>query len=125
MRVHDLFTHTAGLSYGFDEQSALDEMYRKSLWAKMETHPETTLEEGDPAIAHLPLAYHPGRAFRYSVAIDVLGYIVQVVSGQAVRGLLAGTHLWPAGHARHGVLGAARKSRRAWRRCMARPRAAG
>lgn len=82
IRVHDLFTHTAGLSYGFDEHSTLDDMYRRLLWAKVEAQPEATLEEVIQWIATLPLADHPGRAFRYSVAIDVLGYIVQVVSGK-------------------------------------------
>jgi CubicO group peptidase (beta-lactamase class C family) len=82
MLVHDLFTHTAGLSYGFDEHSALDDMYRNLLWAKIDANPDTTLEEVIQMVARLPLAYHPGRAFRYSVAIDVLGYIVQVVSGK-------------------------------------------
>ena len=36
MTVHDLFTHSGGLSYGFDQQSALDELYRKELWQRTE-----------------------------------------------------------------------------------------
>jgi CubicO group peptidase (beta-lactamase class C family) len=79
--VHDLFTHTAGLSYGFDEQSALDRLYVEN-WIKFDRNPDLTLDEAVNAFAKLPLAYHPGTAYRYSVAIDVLGYLVQLVSGQ-------------------------------------------
>ncbi len=81
IRIHDLFTHTAGLSYGFDDQSALDALYRKNLWEKVTPKPQSSLEEVVQTLAKLPLAYHPGKAFRYSLAIDVLGYVVQVASG--------------------------------------------
>lgn len=79
--VHDLFTHTGGLSYGFDQQSALDEIYRKELWQRTEKDSQMTLEEMVTILARLPLASHPGTAFRYSLSIDVLGYIVQLASG--------------------------------------------
>jgi CubicO group peptidase (beta-lactamase class C family) len=79
--VHDLFTHSGGLSYGGDEHSALDEMYRKEVWGPRERGEDPTLEEWMTILSKLPLAYHPGTAFRYSVSIDVLGYIVQKASG--------------------------------------------
>lgn len=78
--IQDLLTHTAGLSYGGDENSALDALYRKDLWKLLEKEPGKTLEEMVTLLARLPLANHPGTVFRYSLAIDVLGYIVQVVS---------------------------------------------
>lgn len=81
MRVHDLFTHSSGLSYGFDEHSVLDEMYRKEIWEPREKGEDPSLEEVMMILSKLPLAYHPGTAFRYSVSIDVLGYIVQMTSG--------------------------------------------
>jgi CubicO group peptidase (beta-lactamase class C family) len=81
IRVHDLFTHTAGLSYGFDEQSALDNMYVQNLWETVMSKPQSALEDVVQILAKLPLANHPGKAFRYSMAIDVLGYIVQAASG--------------------------------------------
>jgi CubicO group peptidase (beta-lactamase class C family) len=80
--VHDLLTHTAGLSYGFDENSALDERYRKEFWEPSDKEPGLSLEEMVTALAKLPLASHPGTIFRYSVAIDVLGYLVQLVADQ-------------------------------------------
>jgi CubicO group peptidase (beta-lactamase class C family) len=79
--VHDLLTHTAGLSYGFDEGVYIDELYRQHVWSAVEANPDLTLEAFVAQIAKLPLAHQPGTAFRYSVATDVLGYLVQGVSG--------------------------------------------
>lgn len=81
IRVHDLFTHTSGLSYGFDQQSPLDDLYRKEFWGRMEKDPHVSLEEMVQILAELPLAFQPGSAFRYSFSIDVLGLIVQIASG--------------------------------------------
>jgi CubicO group peptidase (beta-lactamase class C family) len=86
--VHDLFTHSSGLSYGFDQQSALDDIYRKELFKRMEKDSQMTLEELITILARLPLAFHPGTAFRYSFSIDVLGYIIQVISGMPFEDFL-------------------------------------
>ncbi len=88
MTVHDLFTHSGGLSYGFDQQSALDDLYRKELWQRTEKDSQMTLEELVTILARLPLAFHPGTAFRYSLSIDVLGYIVQAASGMPFEDFL-------------------------------------
>jgi CubicO group peptidase (beta-lactamase class C family) len=79
--IRDLLTHTAGLSYGFDENVQLDDLYRAHVWGPMETNPALTLREFVDAVAKMPLAFSPGTQFRYSVAIDVLGYLVEVISG--------------------------------------------
>jgi CubicO group peptidase (beta-lactamase class C family) len=79
--VRDLLTHTAGLSYGFDDGVYIDELYRQHLWGPLEANPHLTLEDLVGAVAKLPLAFQPGTQFRYSFAIDVLGYLVQVVAG--------------------------------------------
>jgi CubicO group peptidase (beta-lactamase class C family) len=78
--IRDLFTHTAGLSYGFD-QNHIDALYRKHVWGAQEANPATTLEELVLAVARQPLVFQPGTRFRYSVATDVLGYLVQVIAG--------------------------------------------
>jgi CubicO group peptidase (beta-lactamase class C family) len=80
--IRDLLTHTAGLSYGFDANVYIDQLYQKKVWAKLDKTPDMTLEEVIKLVASLPLAHQPGTAFRYSMATDVLGYLVQVVSGQ-------------------------------------------
>ena len=78
--IHDLLTHTAGLSYGFDDDVYIDELYRKKLWAFVEKNPGMTLQACIERVSKLPLAFQPGTMFRYSFATDVLGYLVQVVS---------------------------------------------
>lgn len=79
--VHDLLTHTAGLSYGFDQNSFLDRLYQERVWGPQRTNPEATLAMLVGELARLPLAHQPGTQFRYSMATDVLGYLVEVVSG--------------------------------------------
>lgn len=97
MTVHDLCTHTAGLSYGIDEYSALDELYRKEFWDILDKQADVTLEDMIQLIVKLPLAFHPGTAFRYSLAIDVLGYIVQMTSGQPFADFLKERIFCPLG----------------------------
>jgi len=81
IQIRDLLTHTAGLSYGFDPNDYLDGLYRKQLWEQQESLFEKGFEAVINAVAALPLAFQPGTAFRYSFATDVLGFLVQVVSG--------------------------------------------
>lgn len=80
--IQDLLTHSAGLSYGFEPESYLDDLYREKVWKPLESADGATLEDTISAVARLPLAFHPGTAFRYSFATDVLGYLVQVVAGK-------------------------------------------
>jgi CubicO group peptidase (beta-lactamase class C family) len=79
--IRDLLTHTAGLSYGFMENDYLDELYRENVWKALEAEESPTLQMMIEKIARLPLAFHPGTRFNYSMATDVLGYLVEVVSG--------------------------------------------
>jgi CubicO group peptidase (beta-lactamase class C family) len=88
MTVHDLFTHSSGLSYGFDQQSALDDLYRKALRQRLDKDSSLTLADFVAILTELPLAFHPGTAFRYSFSIDVLGYIIQLTSGMPFEDFL-------------------------------------
>lgn len=87
--IHDLLTHSGGLSYGSDEHSALDDLYRKNF-ERMDKEVEPIMEKRVLAFvqAKLPLAFHPGTGFRYSISIDLLGYIVQLASGQLFEDFL-------------------------------------
>jgi CubicO group peptidase (beta-lactamase class C family) len=85
--IRDLMTHTAGLSYGSDD-IYIDELYRKHVWGPKEANPDTTLADWIGELAKLPLASQPGTRFRYSVATDVLGYLVQVISGMPFEAFL-------------------------------------
>ena len=79
--ILDLLTHTAGLSYGFEpELSYVDKLYAQRRQEMQRDGREVTLEELVRELTRLPLAFQPGRAWRYSMATDVLGYLVQVVA---------------------------------------------
>ena len=80
MQVRDLFTHTAGLTYGFLFQHEVDALYRREQIAR----PDETLEEMCARLAGLPLLFSPGTRWNYSHATDVLGRIVEVASGQTL-----------------------------------------
>ncbi len=78
--VHDLLTHQAGLSYGFYEDSPVEAMYREVDFR----NPNRSVAQAIQALVTLPLLYQPGTAWRYSVATDVLGHLVELVSGQSL-----------------------------------------
>jgi CubicO group peptidase (beta-lactamase class C family) len=84
MTVHQLFTHTAGLSYGFT-QHPVDQLYREADLAHSKDPTQVIVSE----LATLPLVFDPGTAWNYSVATDVLGRIVEIVSGQSLADFFA------------------------------------
>jgi CubicO group peptidase (beta-lactamase class C family) len=81
MTVLDLLRHTAGLTYGFHNRTLIDAAYRARRISEMDT------EGGLPAmmaqLEKLPLEYSPGEAWIYSVATDVVGRLVEVISGHS------------------------------------------
>ena len=85
MTVHDLLRHTSGLTYGIFGNSPVDELYKKSNMFRSKS-----LAEMVAVIARLPLAHQPGEAWEYSVSTDVLGRIVEVVSGMDLDAFVAG-----------------------------------
>jgi CubicO group peptidase (beta-lactamase class C family) len=72
--IRQLLTHTAGLANNYIGNR---EFYRQT----MEIRPDDTLESLIKRLAALPLNYQPGEAWQYSAATDVVGRIVEVVSG--------------------------------------------
>jgi CubicO group peptidase (beta-lactamase class C family) len=96
VRIWHLLTHTAGLTYGFLRNHPVDAMYRAQGF-----------EWGSPRgvdlagcvdeWAGLPLLFQPGSEWNYSVATDVLGRLVEVVSGQSLDEFLASRILGPLG----------------------------
>jgi CubicO group peptidase (beta-lactamase class C family) len=81
MKVIDLATHTAGLTYGFMMRSAVDAAYRKMKVIDRQT--QGGLQGMVDQLAQLPLDFSPGTAWNYSVSIDVLGYLVEKLSGMS------------------------------------------
>ena len=81
MKVVDLVTHTSGLTYGFMMRTAVDAAYRKAKINDFNT--EGGLEGMMEQLSHIPLEFSPGTQWNYSVAIDVMGYLVEKCSGQS------------------------------------------
>ncbi|MCX7670145.1 MAG: beta-lactamase family protein [Anaerolineae bacterium] len=80
-----LFTHTAGLSYGFDPQDPIDRLYNEAGATLLNFYaPDGRYTNKDvvDALVKLPLAFQPGTRWRYSLSIDVLGYLVELISGK-------------------------------------------
>jgi CubicO group peptidase (beta-lactamase class C family) len=80
MTVQDLLRHTAGLSYGGyrESKSPVDKLYDEADLF----NPTITNAELASRITSLPLMFHPGEKWHYSVATDVVGYLVEVLSGK-------------------------------------------
>jgi CubicO group peptidase (beta-lactamase class C family) len=77
MIVQDLLRHTAGLVYGQFGDGLVHKAYR----AANVSDRDQTLEEMVTKLSKLPLAHQPGEVWEYSMAVDVLGRVVEVVSG--------------------------------------------
>lgn len=75
--VQDLLRHTSGLVYGQFGDGPVHRAYREARIGA----PDTTNAQMVAALAKLPLAHQPGTTFEYSVSTDVLGRLVEVVSG--------------------------------------------
>lgn len=78
--IQDLMRHTSGLTYGFFGEGMVKKAYV-----------DANLLEGDPdnaafadRLAKLPLAYQPGTTWDYSQSVDILGRVVEVVSGKSL-----------------------------------------
>jgi CubicO group peptidase (beta-lactamase class C family) len=96
MTIRDLLTHTSGLTYGFMERTNVDAAYRKLGVADM-NKPGYTLQNMAETLAELPLEFSPGTRWNYSVSTDVLGYLVEVISGQRFDVYLREQILQPLG----------------------------
>jgi CubicO group peptidase (beta-lactamase class C family) len=81
MKVVDLATHTSGLTYGFMMRTAVDAAYRRAKVTDRQT--EGGLQGMIEQLSKIPLDFSPGTAWNYSVAIDVLGYLVEKLSGES------------------------------------------
>lgn len=79
MSIKDLLTHMSGLTYNFMYRTNVDAAHRSSDLMRSEN-----LEEFVNTLSKLPLEFSPGKKWNYSVSTDVLGYLVERVSGQSL-----------------------------------------
>ena len=95
MLIIDLLRHTSGLTYGFQESTNVDAAYRKLKIGEIEK--SGTLDSMVEQLAKLPLEFSPGTAWNYSVSTDILGYLVEKISGQKFEDYLRARIFKPLG----------------------------
>jgi CubicO group peptidase (beta-lactamase class C family) len=88
LTIHHLLTHTGGLIYGLFDTGALGKMYADND-INSDGASGVTLEAFSKAVAKMPLKAQPGTEWHYGVSMDVLGRIVEVVTGQRYADFLA------------------------------------
>jgi CubicO group peptidase (beta-lactamase class C family) len=86
MKVVDLVTHTSGLTYGFMNRTSVDRVYRHLKIA--EPNMEGGLDAMVEALSKIPLEFSPGTRWNYSIGMDVMGYLVQKLSGMSFGAFL-------------------------------------
>jgi CubicO group peptidase (beta-lactamase class C family) len=96
MTIRDLLSHTSGLTYGSTERSNVDAAYRK-LAVGDRTRAGYTVADMVATLGELPLEFSPGTRWNYSVATDVLGHLIEVISGQRLDAYLAEHVFGPLG----------------------------
>ncbi len=78
--IRHLLTHSAGLSYGFETGHPVDKLYQKAGLSESKSGAEFI-----ERLCQLPLVNQPGEKFWYSMAHDVLGYLIELASGQPLE----------------------------------------
>lgn len=95
MTIADLLSHTSGLTYDFLEATEIDRAYRE-LGVARDYH-NSTLQQMIDQLADLPLEFSPGQRWNYSLSTDVLGYLIEVISGRSLPEFLSSTLFEPLG----------------------------
>jgi CubicO group peptidase (beta-lactamase class C family) len=108
MTIQDLLRHTSGITYGNQGKSLVKDTYM----AANVGHRNQTLAEFITKLSKLPLAYQPGTTWDYGTSTDVLGRIVEVVSGASLDAFIAERIAKPLGLADTGFHAAAEKAGR-------------
>ncbi|MFF4250257.1 serine hydrolase domain-containing protein [Streptomyces sp. NPDC001663] len=94
--IRHLLTHTAGLTFAFYHSHPVDALYREA-GLESAVLPGSNLAETVDVYASLPLQFEPGTQWNYSVATNVLGRVIEVVSGQPLDAFFAERILGPLG----------------------------
>ena len=100
MTVHDLLRHTAGLTYDLFGSSLVKTASKEAAVFDL----RNTNEQMTTKLAALPLAHQPGRVWDYSMATDVLGRIVEVISGRSLEEFIRREIFSPLGMTDTGFL---------------------
>ncbi len=96
IRIWHLLTHMSGLTYGFAQVSVVDGLYRAAGF-DLGVPVGADLAAASQGLARLPLLFQPGTGWNYGVSTDVLGRLIEVVSGQRLDEFLAARVFRPLG----------------------------
>lgn len=80
--IYHLLTHTSGLSYHWNPR--VGKMYTEKGIGTGAHQQEGTIGEAVKRLAEVPLLFHPGDEWHYGLSVDVLGYLIEVVSGMSL-----------------------------------------
>lgn len=80
--IRHLLNHTSGLTYAFLKQPYISDIYIENEIYNGLGESEGSIEDMVKRLAKLPLVHHPGEKWQYGLNMDVLGYLIEVVSGQ-------------------------------------------
>jgi len=87
--IRQLLTHTSGIGYGFiDGNKSIKSIYHKRKQSFMKNgvlcfcDEDITIGETIENLADVPLHHEPGERFTYGIGLDVLGYMIEIVSGK-------------------------------------------
>jgi CubicO group peptidase (beta-lactamase class C family) len=83
--IRELLTHTSGLSYNFINNPRLIDAYRAARVTDGLDQPEVTMAEAMRRLSSAPLGYQPGTSWEYSLATDVLGAVIEKVTGGSLE----------------------------------------
>ena len=83
--IGDLMKHTAGFTYDFFEESPVNDLYRE---VALGFNTDRNLAQYVATLAELPLAFHPGTKWHYSVGIDVAAHVLELVADKPLRDVL-------------------------------------
>jgi CubicO group peptidase (beta-lactamase class C family) len=86
MLIVDLLRHTSGLTYGFQERTNVDAAYREKNIVGLEI--EGNFQSMIDDLAGIPLEFSPGEAWNYSLSADVVGYLIEQISGRPFEAFL-------------------------------------
>ena len=92
-----LLTQTAGLAYGYDGDSVVDRMYREAGLIGDWDYLARDTRELVTKLADLPLLFQPGARWHYGFSTDVLGHLVERISGQPLDAFLRARVFAPLG----------------------------
>ena len=86
--ILDLFTQTSGFIYAYNPTHPIDKLYNNLEGENGEKKREMTLQTAIDKYFDIPLKYQPGTKWKYSISTDLLGHLIEVISGQPLDDFL-------------------------------------